>query len=188
MKTKLNLILFIFFGLSFKSNAQELYTNKEFDFSVVAPKGWHTLHHKDIKKPLRGNHAMQDLITYYKNANNVKDKVNPTINMYVVENSFKTIEQFNKKMSRRRYNTNLTNYSLKLKPQLLTIGGKYGVFETSTYVVDNYLNGEKNVKRRLYVFPTKDFLYYVSLIDERESEENTTLFKALVESIKIQSN
>lgn len=183
--TKIYLLLFLIFVLELNSFAQEIYKNDKYSFSVQGPKDWHVLNHKDLKGRLDHTHAVQNLITYYKYTEDIYGQINPTINIQVVPNKFKTIEEFNKKMSRRRYQKNLINYSLKSKPQLLTIGGKYGVFEKSTYIVDNKQNGERNVKRMLYAFPTTSFIYYVSLIDERESEENTALFKEVVMSIKI---
>ncbi|RZL46849.1 MAG: hypothetical protein EOP00_13700 [Pedobacter sp.] len=185
MKTKLNLIIFLIFVVSLKSNAQELFNNEKYGFSVDGPKGWLIINYEDIKKPISHSHGRQNLITYYKNPNNIDGVVNPTIHIYVVPNNFKDINAFNKKMQRRRYEKHLANYSLKDKPQLLTIGGKHGAFEVSTYSTFQK-NEDLNVKRRSYVFPTKKFLYCVSLVDEIESEENTAIFKALVESIKIE--
>ena len=99
-------------------------------------------------------------------------------------NPFKDIDEFNKKMKRRRYQKHLTNYSIKEKPQLLAVGEKYGVFETSTYLKSNE-KLDLSFKRRSYTFPTKDYLFCVNLVDEWNNEENVSLFDELVQSIKI---
>ena len=172
-------------SIGFRANAQKLFSCDKFSFSVVGPTGWQVLNHEDKKDAFNHSHSRQNLITYYKNSNNIVGALNPTISIFVVPNPFKDIDEFNKKMKRRRYEKYLTNYSLKEKPQLLTIGGKYGVFETSTYLTNNEKEEPLNVKKRVYVFPSKKYLFYVNLVDERNNEENVLLFNSLVQSIKI---
>jgi hypothetical protein len=77
------------------------------------------------------------------------------------------------------------NYNIKHKPQLINIGGKYGANEIATYTIINKKNDYLKVIRRSYAFPTKDYIFYISFVDERDSEENTAIFENLIKSIKI---
>lgn len=166
-------------------SAQEIYRNDKYSFSVQGPKNWNVINYKAIKGKIDHGHVSQPLITYYKNANNLDELINPTIDIYVIQNPYPSIEEFNKKMSKRNYQKNLIAYSLKTKPQLLTIGGKYGSFTNATYTVVNKKYNRLFVRKKTYAFPTKDYLFYVTFIDERNSEQNTETFLNLLESIKI---
>jgi hypothetical protein len=181
---KFVLVLLIAVAFSLNISAQEIYKSEKYGFSAENPKGWAILNHKEINIDLKKSRGQQ-LITYYKNTDNTEEQINPTIIIYVVANRFKNIEEFNRKMTIRRFNKNLMNYNIKHKPQLINIGGKYGANEIATYTIINKKNDYLKVIRRSYAFPTKDYIFYISFVDERDSEENTAIFENLIKSIKI---
>ncbi|TKC04640.1 hypothetical protein FA048_19460 [Pedobacter polaris] len=184
MRGIIYLILFSITCLAQNVIAQEIYKNEKYGFSVERPEGWAILNHKDINVGLKKSHGQQ-LITYYKNTDNIDEQINPTIITFVAANRFKNINEFNKKMTIRRFNKSLTNYNVKKKPELINIGDKYGAFEIATYTIINKKNDYLKVRRRSYAFPTKDYIFYISFVDERDSEEHTNLFETFVKSIKI---
>ncbi len=184
MKLKTFVILFLIIGFVSLASSQEVYTNEKYGFSVQGPKGWSVINYKDISVDLRKSHGQQ-FITYYKNPNNTEEQINPTILIFVVANRFKSIEDFNKKITRRRFNKNLEDYNVKKRPSLINIDGKYGAYEIATYTFINKNNDYLKVWRRSYAFPTKDYLFYISFVDKKDSEENTAIFKSLIQSIKL---
>lgn len=183
MKFKIFLIV-ILGSLNIGVNAQDIYNSEQYGLSFTPPKNWSVLNHKQSSSDPSNSHG-KTLVSYYKNPNNIDEKINPTLQVYVVRNNFKTVEAFKKKMTRRNYNKQLINFSIKKKPELVTINGNLGSFETSTYTFINKKDDYLFVKRRRYVFFTKETLIYVSLIDERENEQNTTILNELVNSLKM---
>lgn len=184
MKIKVYYILVLFVFLAQNLIAQEIYKSDIYDFSVEAPKGWATLNHKIITDSARRSHG-QKLITYYKNTANTAEQINPTITVFVMPNKFKNIDEFNRKMTLKRFDKNLSNYNVKHKPTLINVDEKHGAFELATYNINNQKNEYLKVKRKSYAFPTKDHIFYIQCIDERYSEENTSIFDMLIKSIKI---
>lgn len=180
--------LFLLFLLSFSTilYAQDRYINEKYGFSIEKPKDWLILTHQDLSNDLNIRHG-QYLITFYKYAKEADQKVNPTINIHLRPNKYKTFKRlFREHLYDEKWKYNRPGFDYKdTTSTIVEKNGVKTIYNNATYLIINENKESLNVETKSHLFFSRKYLCTIKLYTNQKNKAYDQIFESLVQSIKI---
>lgn len=180
--------------------SQEYLELKQFGFSLQKPKDWHESGEasclentkkydwddkqwESIKKSHKG---AINVVSFHKYEANQYSGIIPTINLTISSNPTKSQEQFKQMVTngQAQFKTMFDHFKITEALKEITIDGKKALICSSSYVIKGQNGPIKLNLKMLYI--AKGLSYYtLNFIEEEGKEDNTAVFRTLVNTIKL---
>ena len=200
MKKLIFILLFTVF-YSINVSAQKIFRDEAYGFSMDQPKDWLVGDNKTLMNNLskvkmdeaalaeviKSNKGSLLLTSFYKYDIKTTAGLIPTIQVNLRSNPTKTFEQFYSAMSQSTaaFKNYFPDFKLLKEPTIIEINGIKAMYFIGAYTLGTAATGPMKVRSRTYVIPSANFFFQLNFTDDQNKEDDTKLFDALVQSIKI---
>jgi hypothetical protein len=190
--------LFVFANSLF---SQEIFTNKQYGFSMEKPTDWIeadntvilenleklVLTEQNLEKFLNDHRGSVLLTSYHKYNQKKHAGLIPTIQVNVRTNGARNFDQFKSVMvqSANSFKNHFEDFEFDVAPTVIDIYGIKSIYFVGKFSMKLQNGIMMKVRSRTYAIPSGSYFFQLNFTDGQDTEDNSVLFDSLLKTVKI---
>ena len=182
-------------------NAQEIFKEEKYGFSMEKPSDWIEADNKDLldnlakfelddeklAKFVKDHNGSILLTSFYKYNPRTHAGLIPTIQVNVRLNGTRNFEEFKNLItqSANSFKQYFDDFKFESEPKVVEIDGVKSVYFVGNFSMETQSGELMKVRSRTYAIPHNNYFFQLNFTDGQEKQDDAELFDRLIKTVKV---